>query len=216
MFCLQDAFVKVCLLNKDGKKYKKRKTSTQKYTMNPVYNEEISFTNISKDQLFELDIKLIIFHDSMTSRELLGYVELGSLSKGNEYEHWKDMIDGKKSIGWWHELKFYTYIHKNSIANVISHYHHMHQQPQQQQQQQNQQANQQANQQQSSNDDIEDVCDNNANNIIFKNLNGATIAIASLVLSPTQQLSSFSNPQTLNIVNNTMSPFEKRANLEKK
>ena len=52
-----------------------------------------------------MDIKISIIHDSLANREILGNVLLGSSSKKIEYEHWKDMIDGKKSTGWWHQLK---------------------------------------------------------------------------------------------------------------
>jgi hypothetical protein len=101
-----DAFVKVSLLSKEtGQKLKKKKTSTQKNSINPVYNEEIVFTNIKKEQLDDICIHFTVFHDSLTSRrEQLGTLMINSASKGNDYIQWKNMIDGKKSIGWWHNL----------------------------------------------------------------------------------------------------------------
>ena len=51
------------------------------------------------------NIHFTVFHDSLTSRrEQLGTLMINSASKGNDYTQWKNMIDGKKSIGWWHNL----------------------------------------------------------------------------------------------------------------
>ena len=100
----QDPCVKVSLLGKDGKKIKKKKTSTQKSTLNPVYNEEIVFTNLKRDQLDEILINFTVYHDSLTSRESLGTFMISSASRANDYVQWKNMIEGKKSIAWWHNL----------------------------------------------------------------------------------------------------------------
>lgn len=92
--------------NLDGsKKSKKKKTSTQKSTTSPIYNEEIVFTNIKKEKLNDIQLQLVVYHDSLTHREELGCVTVGSMSKSNEYIQWKDMCDGKKSIAWWQTLK---------------------------------------------------------------------------------------------------------------
>ncbi|RMZ95836.1 synaptotagmin-5 isoform X1 [Brachionus plicatilis] len=99
-----DPFVKVSILTKDGKKLKKKKTSSQKGTMCPVYNEEIVFTHLKKEQLNDITIQFLIYHDSLTNRELLGSFSISSSSRGNEYAQWKDMLDSKKSIAWWHSL----------------------------------------------------------------------------------------------------------------
>jgi Ca2+-dependent lipid-binding protein len=101
-----DAYVKVSLVGaKDGKKLKKKKTSTQKSTLNPVFNEEVVFTNLKKEQLGEVVIQFTVFHDSMTSREMLGYFSIGGESRGNAGIQWRDMLNGKKSIAWWHKLE---------------------------------------------------------------------------------------------------------------
>ena len=94
------------ILSGDGsKKLKKKKTSTQKSTTSPVYNEEIVFTNIKKEKLNEIRLQLALYHDSLTHREALGCVTVGAAAKGNEYTQWKDMCDGKKSIAWWQTLQ---------------------------------------------------------------------------------------------------------------
>ena len=62
------------------------------------------FTNLKKEQLDDIVINFIVYHDSLTSREGLGCVSISSSSTGNDYIQWKEMIEGKKSIAWWHGL----------------------------------------------------------------------------------------------------------------
>ena len=91
-------------MSADGKKLKKKKTLTQKASTSPVYNEELVFTHIKKEQLDAVLITFTLFHDSLTSKENLGTISIGPSSTGNELIQWKDMLDGKKSIAWWHAL----------------------------------------------------------------------------------------------------------------
>lgn len=101
-----DSYVKVSLVSKKdpSKKLKKKKTSTQKATLNPVFNEEVVFTHLKKEQLNEILIEFAVYHDSMTSKEMLGCFTISSDSKGNSSVQWRDMLNGKKSIAWWHKL----------------------------------------------------------------------------------------------------------------
>jgi hypothetical protein len=91
-------------MSADGKKLKKKKTLTQKASTSPVYNEELVFTHIKKEQLDAVLITFTLFHDSLTSKENLGTISIGPSSTGNQLIQWKDMLDGKKSIAWWHAL----------------------------------------------------------------------------------------------------------------
>ena len=91
-------------MSADGKKLKKKKTLTQKASTSPVYNEELVFTHIRKEQLDAVLITFTLFHDSLTSKENLGTISIGPSSTGNQLIQWKDMLDGKKSIAWWHAL----------------------------------------------------------------------------------------------------------------
>ena len=109
------------IIGKDGKKIKKKKTSTQKSTLNPVYNEEIVFTNLKKEQLDEISINFTVYHDSLTSRELLGTFVISSASRGNDYVQWKNMIDGKKSIAWWHNLANVSTTDDKTVQNTSAH-----------------------------------------------------------------------------------------------
>jgi hypothetical protein len=125
-----DVYVKVVLeTRRDHKKIKKKKTSIQKASKNPVFNEELAFANIAKDQLVN-DIQITVgmlcsirlFNESLTNRniqiqvchestikrskEILGEVAMHALAKGDLYNHWRDMIECKTSQKcWWHALK---------------------------------------------------------------------------------------------------------------
>ena len=103
-FVWLDTLVKVTITSHEGKKLKKKKTLVQKATTSPEYNEEIVFTNLKKEQLDNIVIRFTLYHDSLRSRENLGVVSICSVSTGNELVQWKDMLDGKKSIAWWHAL----------------------------------------------------------------------------------------------------------------
>jgi hypothetical protein len=99
-----DPCVKVCLMNKEcTKKLKKKKTSSQKCTQNPTFNEEIVFTNLKKDQLNDICILFVVMHDSLTSRQILGSFSINSESRSDAGNQWRDMLNGKKSA-WWHKL----------------------------------------------------------------------------------------------------------------
>jgi hypothetical protein len=104
-------------MSMDGKtRLKKKKTSSQKATTCPTYNEEIVFTHLKKEKLNDVSLLFQIYHDSMTHREELGSLSINSCSKGNTYTQWKDMVDGKKSIAWWQSLQ-HVAAHTNSDSD---------------------------------------------------------------------------------------------------
>jgi hypothetical protein len=100
-----NVFIKASLCNSNGERLKKRKTCTKRSSINPLFNEEILFSNIKKEKLINMMLILEVYHDAILSRELLGSIELSCLSQGIEYEHWKDVLRGNKSAALWHKLK---------------------------------------------------------------------------------------------------------------
>ena len=92
-------------ISSTNKKVKKKKTSTQKASSVPVYNEEIVFTHVSKEQLNEIVLTFDVCHDSLTHKELLGTMSISAAAKGEGYFQWRDMLNGRKSIAWWHPLQ---------------------------------------------------------------------------------------------------------------
>ena len=104
-FSSADPFVKVHLMVA-GKRVKKKKTSVRKGTLNPVFNEAVSF-DISHDALNSVDLLLSIMHDN----EVIGCVQIGAHAAGKELGHWREVRTANKPIAHWHPLqdpkKFY-------------------------------------------------------------------------------------------------------------
>lgn len=81
-----DPYVKVSLIQ-NGKRLKKKKTTTLRNTTNPIFNEALTF-DIAKDVLKKSYIEFLVMHDS-----LLGANEvLGKAILGNTEEH-KEIFD---------------------------------------------------------------------------------------------------------------------------
>lgn len=94
-----DAYVKVYLLVA-GKRVKKRKTSVRKGTLNPVFNEAVSF-DIAADALNSVDLLLSVLHEN----EIIGCVPIGAHATGKELRHWKEVRTANKPIAHWHSLQ---------------------------------------------------------------------------------------------------------------
>lgn len=121
---LPDPYVKISVLEKDGRRLKKKKTSTEKMTVNPVFNQEVVFTKLKKEQLENLTISFTVYNDSIKNREILGHFELNSNSIGNKYTQWKSMLDGKKSTPWWHQLEMPDHAQNNEKAASVFNFVH--------------------------------------------------------------------------------------------
>ena len=100
-----DAYVKVTLIQ-NGRRTKKKKTSTKKNQVNPVFNEAVSF-DIASESLETTGILLTVIHEN----KIIGCVLVGGNTDGKELEHWKRMKVSDKPIAEWHALqdgrKFY-------------------------------------------------------------------------------------------------------------
>lgn len=100
-----DPYVKVYLLMA-GKRVKKKKTTVRKGTLNPVFNEAVSF-DISVDAMNSVDLLLSVMHEN----EVIGCVSLGAHATGKELGHWREVRTANKPVAHWHVLqdpkKFY-------------------------------------------------------------------------------------------------------------
>lgn len=94
-----DAHVKIYLLAA-GKRVKKRKTSVRKGTLNPVFNEALSF-DIAADALNTVDLMLSVLHEN----EIIGCISIGSHATGQELNHWREVRTANKPIARWHSLQ---------------------------------------------------------------------------------------------------------------
>jgi hypothetical protein len=107
IFFSEDLIVKATLYI-SGKKYKRRKTSAatkQRDTPNPVWNEALVFTSITRDQLLTCaQLELIVCGGN--AEEPIGKMTIGanSVTGGPKHSHWLEMLNGRPAIAKWHEL----------------------------------------------------------------------------------------------------------------
>lgn len=101
-----DPFIKVVLLF-DGKKVKKKKTSSRKQENNPVYNECMMF-DVPPDLLHRVLFVISVAdskNDSARS-DVIGRVVIGSATTGESLRHWHQMlISPRRPVAAWHRLK---------------------------------------------------------------------------------------------------------------
>lgn len=98
-----DPYVRVSAMQ-DGHLLKKKKTITRTNNCNPIYNQAIYF-DIPLDALPQMEIQVHIVHNSKIKGEkpILGCIEIGPHSVGEEFEHWKDLMS-KNPNARWHRL----------------------------------------------------------------------------------------------------------------
>ncbi|XP_076346930.1 synaptotagmin-5-like isoform X2 [Tachypleus tridentatus] len=100
---ISDPYVKVSLYY-GGKRYKKRKTATQKGTLNPIFNEALTF-NVTKEMLRGVVLEFSVMNDNILGqKENLGCVVIGPHTKGDEAAHFKDMLASGSAMAMWHSL----------------------------------------------------------------------------------------------------------------
>jgi len=103
--CVQDVYVKVSLFV-SGKKLKKKKTSTSTTRLSAIWNEALTFTSLSRQQL-ETSTRLEISVHHGSHGDEVGKVTVGNDNDvdGDELRHWTDMLNGRPAVAKWHELK---------------------------------------------------------------------------------------------------------------
>ncbi|KAM4720862.1 synaptotagmin-8 isoform 1-T2 [Rhinophrynus dorsalis] len=102
---LSDPYVKVQLaLNK--KKWKRRKTTVKKNTLNPYFNESFTF-DVSLEQIQNVDLIISVWdHDKVNKNEAIGKIFLGCRASGNALRHWSDMLaHPRRPMAQWHTLQ---------------------------------------------------------------------------------------------------------------
>ncbi|XP_029993509.1 synaptotagmin VIII isoform X4 [Sphaeramia orbicularis] len=99
-----DPYVKVQLAL-DKRKWKKRKTSIKKKTLNPYYNESFTFT-VTFEQIQKVNLVISVWdHDSMSRNDTMGKIFLGCDATGNQLRHWADMLSNpRRPVAQWHSL----------------------------------------------------------------------------------------------------------------
>ncbi|XP_047451358.1 synaptotagmin VIII [Mugil cephalus] len=99
-----DPYVKVQLAL-DKRKWKKRKTSIKKKTLNPYYNESFTF-DVTFEQIQRVNLVISVWdHDAVTRNDPIGKIFLGCDAMGNQLRHWADMLSNpRRPVAQWHSL----------------------------------------------------------------------------------------------------------------
>ncbi|XP_063072770.1 synaptotagmin-6 [Engraulis encrasicolus] len=99
-----DPYVKVSLMC-DGRRLKKKKTSTKKNTLNPAFNEAIIF-DIPPENMDQVSLHISVMdYDLVGHNEVIGVNRVGSRVEGLGRDHWNEMLAyPRKPITHWHSL----------------------------------------------------------------------------------------------------------------
>ncbi|XP_075423493.1 synaptotagmin-9 [Ascaphus truei] len=99
-----DPYVKVSLMC-DGRRLKKRKTSTKRNTLNPVYNEAIVF-DVPPESIDQISLLIAVMdYDRVGHNEVIGVGQVGNDAGSLGREHWSEMLSyPRKPVAHWHPL----------------------------------------------------------------------------------------------------------------
>ena len=101
-----DPFVKVTMIHFE-RPVKTRKTTCKKNTIDPVFNESVSF-NVTPQQLENTTIVATVWDYNSKSRDdFVGRICLGKYGTGpHESTHWSRMLSSQRSpVAQWHSLR---------------------------------------------------------------------------------------------------------------
>ncbi|XP_060050610.1 synaptotagmin-10 isoform X2 [Erinaceus europaeus] len=100
-----DPYVKVSLMC-EGRRLKKRKTTTKRNTLNPVYNEAIIF-DIPPENVDQVSLSIAVMdYDRVGHNEVIGVCRTGLDAQGLGRDHWNEMLAyHRKPITHWHPLQ---------------------------------------------------------------------------------------------------------------
>ncbi|KAK2893307.1 synaptotagmin Va [Channa argus] len=101
---LSDPFVKV-VLQHNGKRIKKKKTSVKQNTLNPYFNESFSF-EIPFSQIQKVQLLITVYdYDKLGSNDPIGKCWIGYGASGVGLRHWSDMLaNPRRPVAQWHTL----------------------------------------------------------------------------------------------------------------
>ena len=107
-----EACVKVTLFDRHGKKLKRKKTSVQRASNCPTFNEELVF-ELRRDQAADVTIEVRVVHESLSYKEQLGSVTFGPITSNPtsrtpvspENVYWSTILAGDSLNAQWQLLK---------------------------------------------------------------------------------------------------------------
>ena len=104
--CSPDPFVKITLCL-GHKAVKSKKTSVKKNTIDPVFNESLTF-NLTAEQLAQCSFVITVWDYNSKSRDdFVGRIVLGKHATGAfEMSHWNQMLQCQRTpVAQWHTLR---------------------------------------------------------------------------------------------------------------
>ncbi|XP_061666455.1 synaptotagmin Vb [Syngnathoides biaculeatus] len=101
---LSDPFVKI-VLQQNGKRIKKKKTTVKKNTLNPYFNESFSF-EVPFEQIQKVQVVITVYdYDKLGSNDPIGKTFMGYGATGVGLRHWSDMLaNPRRPVAQWHTL----------------------------------------------------------------------------------------------------------------
>lgn len=101
---LSDPYVKL-VLQHNGKRIKKKKTSVKQNTLNPYFNESFSF-EIPFSQIQKVQLLVTVYdYDKLGSNDPIGKCWIGYGASGVGLRHWSDMLaNPRRPVAQWHVL----------------------------------------------------------------------------------------------------------------
>ncbi|XP_016343278.1 synaptotagmin-2-like isoform X1 [Sinocyclocheilus anshuiensis] len=102
---LSDPFVKV-VLQHNGKRIKKKKTTVKQNTLNPYFNESFSF-EVPFAQIQKIQVLITVYdYDKLGSNDPIGKCWIGFGASGVGLRHWSDMLaNPRRPVAQWHTLQ---------------------------------------------------------------------------------------------------------------
>lgn len=102
---LSDPFVKV-VLQHQGKRLKKKKTTVKQNTLNPYFNESFSF-EIPFSIVQKVQVLITVYdYDKLGSNDAIGKCWIGFGATGVGLRHWSDMLaNPRRPVAQWHVLQ---------------------------------------------------------------------------------------------------------------
>ncbi|XP_009005857.2 synaptotagmin-9 isoform X1 [Callithrix jacchus] len=116
-----DPYVKVSLMC-DGRRLKKRKTSTKRNTLNPVYNEAIVF-DVLPENIDQIHLSIAVMdYDRVGHNEIIGVCQVGNEAERLGRDHWSEMLSyPRKPIAHWHSLVEMTLLQCHCLGAFLLH-----------------------------------------------------------------------------------------------
>nr|XP_055037753.1 synaptotagmin Vb [Misgurnus anguillicaudatus]XP_055037754.1 synaptotagmin Vb [Misgurnus anguillicaudatus] len=102
---LSDPYVKI-VLQHNGKRLKKKKTTVKKNTLNPYFNESFSF-EVPFEQIQKVQLLITVYdYDKLGSNDPIGKTLIGYGATGVGLRHWSEMLaNPRRPVAQWHVLQ---------------------------------------------------------------------------------------------------------------